>query len=92
MEISTRKDVEKWLERRYFLSNYRPNRITLFMPEPYGGSCAYIYGALAEELGAIYDSWNFRVWSERLKNPQAQFQSVQTEITQFLDERLSSAI
>ncbi len=63
--IKTMEDVRHQLHRGCWLGNYRPGRIAVFEPNG-GGSYGGIYGPLADELGAIYDKWNFEVYQRRM--------------------------
>lgn len=67
LKITTMEQVSYWLDRRYWLCNYQPGRIALFYPSMDGGGlCDYIYGPLADELGPIYDRWNYDVYQHRM--------------------------
>lgn len=67
--INTMEKVNEFLMRGYWLCNYTPGYIALFMPNG-GGSYGGIYGALADELGAMHDRWNFDVHKQRRELPQ----------------------
>jgi len=62
--IKTREDWNKQAWRGCWLANYRPGYIAVFEPRG-GGSYGGIYGALADELGKEYDSWNYGVYEQR---------------------------
>lgn len=49
---------------RYHLCNYKPRKLSIHYANG-SGSCGAIYGALADELGAIHDAWNYRIYKER---------------------------
>ena len=55
------------LSRGYFLSNYELGKLSIFYPSPRGGLAGEIYGEIADELGALHDSWNYRVVHERME-------------------------
>ncbi len=64
--IKTREDWYRVQARGCWLANYRPGYIAVFEPAHNGGgSYGGIYGALADELGQEYDSWNFGVYQRR---------------------------
>lgn len=64
--IETMEDVRQHLQRGCWLANYRPGYIAVFEPCG-GGSYGGIYGALADELGATHDRWNFDIYQQRAK-------------------------
>lgn len=53
---------------RYYLCNYTPRKLHIHR-RINGGCYGYIYGALADKLGAQYDGWNFNVYAKRGYKP-----------------------
>ena len=62
--IKTVADWQHQAWRGCWRGNYRPGYIAVFEPRG-GGSYGGIYGALADELGAQLDSWNFGIYQQR---------------------------
>jgi len=66
-EITKEELFCRYLSRGYFLGNYSPGKLVIFFPSNQGaGHCGDIYGAIADELGKVYDSHNFEVWQHRM--------------------------
>lgn len=63
--ISSQEELQRLLDKGYWLTNYRPGELSLFTPAPHSGSCGRIYGVLADRLGKIHDRWNYDVWERR---------------------------
>lgn len=80
------RPIRDWLWKGIHLGNYEPGRIVLFTP----GWVTEIKGAIADQLGEICDSHNYRVWQSRIKqfneNSPEMFASSLTDIRKFVAE------
>lgn len=59
------RTVDDWVFAGYRLCNYKPGKISIHRPAPYGGLFCDIEGDVADKLGAIYDSHNYNVYRNR---------------------------
>ena len=58
----TKKCLYEYLLRGYWFGNYKKGELTIFYPSHEGGgSAGVIHGRIADKLGKIYDSWNYRI-------------------------------
>jgi hypothetical protein len=55
--------IQKYIDDRYSLCNYRPGRLSIHYPDRHGGGiCTYIIGELAEKYGALYDPRSYAAY------------------------------
>lgn len=69
--VNDNGQIERLRGRGYSVCNYSPGELQIHNPRQFGGGLyKYILGGLADELGPLYDPWNFRVHQERAKQDQ----------------------
>ena len=64
--ITDRAELDRLLACGHYCCNYRHGELAVFNPPPMNGLYKYIIGSLADEYGERYDSWNYRIYQNRV--------------------------